>query len=207
MRAPRSGRNPSSLAQLEIYEASDLAGALIARQRSNMRILLCPIVVAVLSIATIASAGADPSLTGKMAWWQRVVGTWNCTLRLFPVAGQPAGTGPASLVALASAANTIHMYSVAYENQGDAYIGYSDKERRWWEADADNTGDATLITSRDNVVYTQVSDATSSVDKDTDVFRVSYAFRNGVFSQRQELEKNNAWILASVETCHRHPKV
>jgi hypothetical protein len=36
----------------------------------------------------------------------------------------------------------------------DDYIGYSDKAKLWWDAEADSGGDAILTTSKDNVVFT-----------------------------------------------------
>ena len=99
--------------------------------------------------------------------------------------------------------NTLHIHSDLIGVHGDDYVGYSDTRKVWWDAGVDNGGNAILSTSTDNVVYTQVSDSTGSVEKDDNVFRVIFALHNGIFGQRQELRTKDAWVPASEELCHR----
>ena len=161
------------------------------------------------SIALLSTAGANgqvaDALTGKMRWWQQVVGTWQCTIHLHPVAGQSEGYGPVRIVAVPTQGNTLHMHSDLIGMHADDYLGYDQKARIWWDDEADNFGNASLTTSRDNVTFTQVSDSTSFLDKDPDVYRVIYAFHNGLFGQRLELYSKASWIAVSEAICHRRP--
>jgi hypothetical protein len=125
------------------------------------------VVIALLSAARAPGQVAD-ELTGKMRWWQQVAGTWECTIHLHPVAGQSEGYGPVRMTATPTQGNTLHMHSDLIKFHTDDYIGYSDKAKVWWDAEATNSGDAVLTTSTDNVTYTQVSDSTSTLEKDAD---------------------------------------
>ncbi len=145
------------------------------------------------------------ALKGKMRWWQQVAGTWQCTIHLQPVAGQSEGYGPERIAATPTQGNTLHMHSDLIGMHADDYIGYSDKSKVWWDAEADNFGNATLATSPDNVTFTQVSDSKSVVDKDPGVYRVIYVFRDGLFGQRLQLHSKGSWIAVSEEVCHRRP--
>jgi hypothetical protein len=161
-------------------------------------------IVAFLLLSTANAHGQVPDqLTGKMRWWQQVAGTWECTLHLHPVAGQTGGYGPDRMTATPTQGNTLHIHSDLIGVHGDDYVGYSDTRKVWWDAGVDNGGNAILSTSTDNVVYTQVSDSTGSVEKDDNVFRVIFALHNGIFGQRQELRTKDAWVPASEELCHR----
>lgn len=161
------------------------------------------ILVLLLLSTTNARGQAHDPLTGKMRWWQQVAGTWQCTLHLHPVAGQTEGYGPNRMTATPTQGNTLHIHSDLIGLHGDDYMGYSDTAKVWWDAGVDNLGNAVLSTSHDNVVYTQVSDSTGSVEKDDDVFRVTFALHYGIFSQRQELQTKDGWVPASEELCHR----
>jgi hypothetical protein len=116
--------------------------------------------MALLSTTSAHGQVAD-ALTGKMRWWQQVAGTWQCTIHLHPVAGQREGYGPVRIAATPTQDNTLYMHSDLIGLHADDYIGYDEKTKVWWEAEADNFGDASLATSRDNVTFTQVSDSTN----------------------------------------------
>jgi hypothetical protein len=166
------------------------------------RAILLSMSVALLWTASAHGQVAD-ALKGKMRWWQQVAGTWQCTIHLQPVAGQSEGYGPERIAATPMQGNTLHMHSDLIGMHADDYIGYSEKTKVWWDAEADNFGNATLATSPDNVTFTQVSDSKSLVDKDPGVYRVIYLFRDGLFGQRLESHSKHSWIAVSEEVCHR----
>lgn len=168
-----------------------------------MRSLVFSLAVVALFAAADCTIAADLPLTGNMVWWQQALGRWDCTLRLYAVAGQPNGTGKAQLVIESAPGNTVHEISSAADYRASAYIGYSDAARKWWETDADNNGYATLSTSNDGLIYTEVSDATLAVEQKNDVFRVRYALDNGVYIERQEWLTKSGWVRSSVNTCSR----
>ncbi len=140
-----------------------------------------------------------------MRWWRQVTGTWQCSIHLHPVAGQDEGYGPVRITATPTQGNTMHLHSDLIKLHLDDYIGYSDAAKVWWDAEATSSGDAVLTTSTDNVIYTQVSDSTGTIEKDTDVYRMTYAYQKDIFGQRLELRHKNSWIAVSEVVCHRRP--
>jgi hypothetical protein len=185
--------------------ATDRRAASAKKMKSlapSCRTFLVGLSVALLSTASARGQVAD-ALTGKMRWWQQVAGTWQCTIHLHAVAGQTEGYGPIRVTATPTQGNTLHIHSDLIGVHGDDYMGYSNTAKVWWDAGVDNGGNATLSTSTDNVVYTQVSDSTGSVEKGHDVFRVIFVLQNGTFGQRQELRTKDGWTPASEVLCHR----
>jgi hypothetical protein len=163
-------------------------------------------IVAFLLLSTASAHGQVPHpLTGKMRWWQQVAGTWECTIHLHSVAGQSEGYGPVRITATATQGNAFHMHSDLIGMHADDYLGYSDKAKVWWNAEADNFGDASLLTSADNVTYTQVSDSTGTLEKEPGIYRAVYVFHHGMFGQRLQLRTKNSWIAVSEQVCHRVP--
>jgi len=153
----------------------------------NFRAVLAAVGIALCSTSSANGQVAD-ALTGKMRWWQQVAGTWQCTLHLHPAAGQTEGYGPIRMTATPTQGNTLHVHSDLIGVHGDDYIGYSKTTKVWWDAGVDNGGHATLSTSTDNVVYTQVSDSTGSVEKDRNVFRVIVVLQNGILVSGRNCE-------------------
>lgn len=168
-----------------------------------MRLALFGLLIGVMFVANWIPAAAAETLSGKMTWWENAVGAWDCTLQLYAVGDQPGGIGPAREVLTIASDNTVHQYLKAYQNEGDSYIGYSDSAQMWWETDIDNAGYAELSTSRDDVTFTQASDATSNVYRDRDVDRVTYTLHNKILSETQELRTKNSWVRSSKLSCRK----
>ena len=170
----------------------------------SCRTIFVGVSMALLFTASAHGQVAD-ALTGKMHWWQQIAGTWQCTAHLRPVGGQSEGYGPERIIATPTQGNTLHMHSDLIKLHTDDYIGYSDKAKVWWDAEASTAGWAILTTSNDNATYTQVTDSTGTLDKDPDVFRVVYTYHQGILGQRLEMRTKRSWIAASEDVCHRIP--
>jgi hypothetical protein len=179
-----------------------------ASKRTSLT-LSCRAIFVCVSMALLSTGSAHgqvvDALTGKMRWWQRVAGTWQCTIHLHPVAGQSEGYGPVRITAVPTQGNTMHLHSDLIKLRADEYIGYSETAKVWWDAGAGTDGDAVLLISTDNATYTQVSDSTGTLEKDTGVYRAIYVFHGGIFAQRLELRAKDSWTAVSEEVCHRRP--
>lgn len=169
---------------------------------TGSRALLFTIILS-LSVASDAFATTGV-LTGKMAPWQQLVGKWDCRLRMYATENRPyIQEGLIRNEGSVVSGNVFHLHGMAPFMELDAYYGYSKTAGGWWETQADSQGYATLLRSTDGVVFDQVSDASSSVDKDGTRYQETYTFnKDGTFSQVTKTWQGGSWKQDSEMACH-----
>ncbi|MGA8532706.1 MAG: hypothetical protein WB615_01210 [Candidatus Tumulicola sp.] len=124
-----------------------------------MRIFLGSIgVLALAAFSGMAPArAADATLTGQMAPFSYLVGSWNCTTQVPAMNGQPAHSEPTTVTFEVVPGNAFHDHVASADYAGDDYFGYADKMKTYWSASADSTGAHGTATSPDGKTYTGTS--------------------------------------------------
>jgi hypothetical protein len=142
-------------------------------------------------------------LSGKMAWWQKVVGSWVCEVKINPTEGQPAQTWITIAKGSVAPGNVFHMTEIAPGLETDQYDGYSNTHKSWWESQADSFGYATLFQSSDEKLYVQISTPPLFED-DRNKYRETYKLgADGRFYQATEREVSGAWVPYDESSCKR----
>lgn len=80
------------------------------------------------------------ALSGKMVWWQHMVGSWRCALTVEEVEGQPARQINVPAVGSVAPDNVFHWALTSAELHLDQYVGYDEHKKAWWETRADSFG-------------------------------------------------------------------
>ena len=174
---------------------------------NGTRYVLAIVLMIILVAVTGRGAPALPRmLSGKMAPWQQVVGTWGCTLHFDAVGGRPAEVGSVGVSAVVAPGNVLHWHFRGSGYEADDFNGYSGTAKVWWEAGADTGGNATLMRSPDGIVFTQVSDSTSSIEGDRSKSRVTYKLNpDNTFEQVEEQQDGSTWRRDSEMFCRNAP--
>lgn len=158
---------------------------------------------AIVGVPYASPAANSAPLIGKMAWWQRVVGSWVCETRTNPGQGQSAQTLTSVARGSVAQGNVFHYREVSPGFEVDQYDGYSAKTRTWWEAQADSFGDATVFQSSDNRRYVQTSIPAPS-EEDKSKYRETYDLgSDGTFHQTTERFANGSWAPYDSSSCKR----
>lgn len=172
-----------------------------------MRIQTCAKVL-LLGLPLIACVNARASadshvLSGRMTWWQRVVGSWLCEVSLEPTQSRSAQKGLTVAKGSVAPGNVFHWAEMGPGFQVEQYDGYSATEKAWWETQADSTGYATLLRSSDGLLYDQVS-VPSSIEGDRSIYREVYSLRpGGTFYEEVRRRVGGSWLLDSEYSCRR----
>ena len=123
-----------------------------------MRLLVASIAaLVILAGIETARAVAESTLTGSMAPFSYLVGSWNCTTKLPAMMGQPARTEQATVTFEAVPGNAVHDHVTSADYAGDDYFGYNDKMKMYWSSSTDNSGAHGSATSADGKTYTGTS--------------------------------------------------
>jgi hypothetical protein len=124
-----------------------------------MRNILVSIAVPVVAVllASGQAHAADSALTGEMAAFNYLMGSWNCSTQLPAMNGQPARTEPATVTFDAVPGNVVHDHVASADYAGDDYFGYNAKMKLYWSASADNAGAHGSATSPNGKTYTGTS--------------------------------------------------
>lgn len=167
--------------------------------------------ILVLTLLTIISRPAvmadQGQLSGKMDWWQRVVGTWSCELTIEPTQGQVKQTWLTIAKGSVAPGNVFRWSEIMPGIEADQYDGYSLTNRAWWETQADSSGYATLFRSLNGTIYYQVSTRTS-LEGDRSVYRERYGFhRDGTFHVDVQRKSRRSWAYYSSSSCSRERSV
>ncbi len=162
--------------------------------------------VTMLVAALSDQASAEPvRLVGKMAWWQQIVGSWVCKVRIEPMAGQPARTWITIAKGSVAPGTVFHMTEIAPGLETDQYDGYSVTNRHWWESQADSFGYATVFQSLNNKVYVQIS-TPPSFEADTSKYRETYKLGADYrFYQVTERYVSGSWVPYDKSSCNKLP--
>jgi hypothetical protein len=172
-----------------------------------LRTVCCVLLMLVSAIAVggtaSSSVAGSQELSGRMAIWQRIVGTWTCELRANASNSQPEIQEQVAVQVSVAAGNVLHWHFVAADFEADDFQGYSEKKRVWWENDINTIGHASLMQSTDNVLYTQISDS-NFLDGDQTKYRVTYRLnQDGTFTQTEEQRLHGAWEPNNTVHCRR----
>lgn len=154
-------------------------------------------------IAANSRAAADAHvLSGKMAWWQQVVGFWTCELNLEPTPGNYPQKG--FLIGEGSVApdNVFHWSDRASGIEDEAFDGYSTDSKVWWESQAGSTGAAMVLRSSDGRTFEGVSPPGS--EEYPGRYREFYSIRaDGTFNEVDKKLIGGSWRLYSESSCKR----
>src|ERR1700719_905293 len=71
-----------------------------------------------------APATAASSLTGDMAPMQFLVGSWDCSVKIAAMNGQPASTDHGTITYSVVPGNALHSHVTANDYADDSYTGY-----------------------------------------------------------------------------------
>lgn len=110
---------------------------------------------AIVAVAAASPAQAAGELTGKMAMYNYLVGSWNCSDKS-TVMGKTY-TGPSTVTVEVVPNNAFHDHVSAANYSGDDYFGYDDQGGTFWNSSAGNWGDRSWASSKDGVTYTGTS--------------------------------------------------
>lgn len=142
-------------------------------------------------------------LSGKMAWWQQMVGAWVCGVEIKPDAGQQPEKGYMYAVGSVAPDNVFKWYIVASGIEGDQYDGYSDTKKAWWETQSDSSGDAIVFRSDDGRTYDQIS-WPSGLEDANGKYREIYSLSpEGRFDETAEKLIGGVWRIDSLQSCER----
>jgi hypothetical protein len=168
--------------------------------RTWFRALL--VALALVGLAGATASSSSHVLTGKMAWWQQVVGFWGCEVNLDPSPGQYVQKGFTIGEGSVAPDNVFHWSDRASGFEADAYNGYDTDKKVWWETQSDSTGYASVFHSLDGLTY-EGSPAPGSGLGDSR-FRETYSMRpNGTFYSVVKRLYGGSWHAFSEASCKR----
>ena len=173
-----------------------------------MRIESCIKALVVLAVSVACAAFAPPTnsgvLSGKMAWWQQVVGFWSCEINLEPSPGQYAQKGVTVAQGWVAPDNVFHWSERASGFYADQYNGYSADKRVWWETQADSNGLASVFRSSDGLTYEGSPPSWSVLGEDRSRYRETYNIhRDGTFHEEVKRLLGGSWRPFSESSCTR----
>jgi hypothetical protein len=150
-----------------------------------------------------ASADSPPpqtALTGNMAAMQFLIGSWNCSVKVAAMQGQPAITDSGVVTYSVVPGNAIHSHVTASDYASDNYSGYDEKSTSFWMSTIDAFGDVGSETSTDGKVFSgsSTSAGTTSQIRDTFSHPTSTTIRDV-----QEVQSNGSWTTATDASCTR----
>ena len=99
------------------------------------------------SAAPSAPAGMAPNLTGQMARWHFILGSWSCA-----VTSKPSAFNLGFFVT-AAPDNALQISVRSPKVEGAGFFGYDSVSKQWWSAYTDNTGARYYQTSRDGITF------------------------------------------------------
>jgi hypothetical protein len=139
-----------------------------------------------------------PNLTGKMASWRVLLGSWECSIRTPVGGGSPASTQIIALTFSVAPNDTVHVSTQTRDS--DEYDGYDQHGRRWWSSSIDNLGGREYETSVDGKVYA----GTSVMDDRTTLVRDTRLLVTGKkITGTSEVQEKGAWKKVGDVVCSR----
>lgn len=164
--------------------------------------ILSVLAAAVIVAAPSASASAGnsmPSSSGSMgSHMAYLIGSWNCTVKLSAMMGNPASTDHGTMTFAMTPHQTIHAHVAAADYAQDAYYGYDPKTKTHWTTAADTEGVIAVETSKDGVTFTGTSmqGGTSTPTRDTFTHPSASTIRD-----LTELEMSGKWATLADSLC------
>lgn len=140
--------------------------------RRLLTVLLLCAAAAALTVPRSASADNSMSSSSTLSMppsHMYLIGTWNCSVKLAAMQGQPAMTDTGVMTIAVSPSMTLHSHVAAKDYMSDTYQGYTAKTKTHWLNTSDTVGEVTVETSKDGIVFTgtTLQGATSTPTRDT----------------------------------------
>ena len=168
------------------------------RRSISLAVLLVALMMATSSVSV--SAGNSMSSSGgsmgdHMAF---LIGSWNCSVKLAAMMGNPAGTDHGVLTFAKSPGNTIRAHTAAADYASDQYYGYNAKTKTHWMSETDIDGLLAFETSKDGVTFTgtSMSDGSSTPTRDTFTHPTASTIRDVT-----EIETKGKWSTLADANC------
>jgi len=172
-------------------------------RRSISFIGIASVLAAALAVATSgAYVSADNSMTSSgssmgdhMAY---LIGSWNCSVALAAMMGEPATTDHGVLTFVMAPYKTIHSHVAASDYAQDSYYGYNPTTKDHWMVSADTQARTIAERSKDGVTFTgtSVQRGTSTPTRDTFTHPKAKTIRDVT-----EIEIKGAWTKVADATC------
>lgn len=166
-------------------------------------ILFIGVLSAILAVATSsATVSADSSMTSSsgsmgdhMAF---LIGSWNCSVKLSAMMGNPAGTDHGVVTFSKSPGNTIHAHTAAADYASDQYYGFNPKTKTHWTSATDTGGALVSETSKDGVTFVGTTNADGMSTPTRDTFTHPSASK---IRDLTEIEMKSTWSTLADATC------
>jgi hypothetical protein len=168
------------------------------RRSISSIVLLVALTVATSSVSVSAGssmASSSGSMGDHMAF---VIGSWNCTVKLAAMMGNPASTDHGVVTFSKSPGNTIHAHMAAADYSADQYYGYDPKTKTHWTSQTDIQGNLTYETSKDGVTFigSTMSGGSTTPARDTFTHPSASAIRD-----LTQIESKGTWSTLADATC------
>lgn len=166
--------------------------------------VLAAVAASVILSAPSASVSADSSMSSsssgaamgdRMAY---LIGSWNCTVALSAMMGNPASTDHGKLTFSMTPNKTIHSHVAAADYAQDSYYGYDAKTKTHWMASADTQGVIVTETSKDGVTFTGNSMAGGMSTPTRDTFTHPSA---STIRDVTQIEMKDKWTQLAIADC------
>ena len=167
-------------------------------------ILFIGVLSVILMVATVSSTvSADNSMSSSsggsmgdhMAF---IIGSWNCTVKLAAMMGNPAGTDHGVVTFSKSPGDTIHQHTAAADYAADQYYGYNVKTKTHWTSATDIGGTIVSETSKDGVTFTGTTYANGMSTPTRDTFTHPSASKIRDLTQ---IEMKGTWSMLADANC------
>jgi len=144
---------------------------------------------------SMTSSSSGGSMGDHMAF---IIGSWNCTVKLAAMMGNPAGTDHGVVTFSKSPGDTIHQHTAAADYAADQYYGFNVKTKTHWTSATDNGGVIVSETSKDGVTFTGTSYANGMSTPTRDTFTHPSASKIRDLTQ---VETKGTWSMLADANC------
>lgn len=161
-------------------------------------VLFCVAMALAVTLRPVAAGDSSSEMSSMPPSHNYMLGTWDCTVKLAAMAGNPATTDHGKLTVSVAPAMTLRSHVQAKDYMSDGYEGYDSKTKTHWITNADTTGIVSLETSKDGKVFigTSWEVGTATPTRDTRSMISQTKIRDIT-----ELEENGKWSQIANTIC------
>lgn len=160
------------------------------------------IVLSAVAALTTQSVSADNSMMSGPSTMpkdhQYLIGTWNCTVKLAAMMGQPAQTVTSGMTIEMAPGMTVHSHVSSKGYFSDTYQGYDMKTKTHWLTTADVLGNAALETSKDGMIFNGTTWGMSGTTPTRDTYS---KLSNTKIEDVTTLKLSGKWTQIADATC------
>ena len=152
-------------------------------------------------VGSSGAVSADNSMTSGGSMGDHMaflIGSWNCTVKLAAMMGNPAGTDHGVVTFSKSPGDTIHAHTAAADYAADQYYGFNTKTKTHWTSATDTGGVIVSQTSKDGVTFTGTSIANGMSTPTRDTFTHPSATK---IRDLTEIETKGTWSMLADANC------